>query len=580
MNLLRKLQTDRGDASPVALVAGSILTLAAALVIGLMLTALLAGTTLAQSNADLTTKLEQEITAFESTPWRDLVEEAPSDSIIEVTGRDTTITREVYYDAAVNGYTIRLTAPRAVIATRPNVTCNIAWSPGQESPRGCMSLSATVVATSNDVAPELPEGISLTVQNINGTNVNTNLVAQSDFEAPEAVAAWAPPGAGSTDNAATIVDTTVPRARGVKELQATSDTVIYSQPIDAVPGDQFSAQAWAKVLTGSARVQVGIQVGGSAPVYGAQTTQAGWASLRTNTTVTGAGAVRLVVSVSECDGCEVRLDDVSVLNTKRNLVRDPAVWALTDATVGALSGSYDLNANNATVTYANIPVNNATKLTVSARVSSMTPVVPAGAFTVEFVSGATRIPLGQLDLAAIGPQVVPMSAIGDLNGQSTGSLVITLTQAAPLPDTALKVVTVSDVVLTISASANPTPESAPSVEVALIDTAAVKDTTLRVSFEYAGTPPSDLRVGVFCTTNLGIGSLSTNTFSLAQDTSGRDWYWARLNIPALDRLGDCQRANIRVWSASGELLESSLIGNVSIMKVMAGIKSQSGGGDE
>lgn len=570
---LRKLKSERGEADPVALIIGSIIILAASLVIGLFLTTLLAATTLAQSNADLTTKLQQELNQFEKTPWRDFAEEEPNDYNVTVTGRETTITREVYYDASVNGFTLRLTAPRAVIATKPNATCNAAWVPGQDSPKGCLSLSTTVVATSNDIAPELPEGITLTVQNISGTNANTNLIADSDFESPDAAASW------TLENGTVIVDTTVPRARGAKELTVTADTIVYSSPIDVVPGDQFSSQGWAKVLDGAARVQIGVQVGAGDPIYGTQTTQAAWSALRSNTTVNATGELRLVMRVSECVDCDVRIDDMSVLNTKKNLIRDNTNWALNQATALSTVGSYTLDENNSSITYPNINVENATELTASVRVSSDSPVTPTGAFTAEFVSGSTRIPLGQLDLAGIGEEVTPAALVGSISNMTTGSLVFTLTQSAPEPGDGPKVVKLSDISLIVSVSANPTPETAPSVELALIDTLAVKDTTLRISFEYEGTPPSDLRVGVFCTTNLGIGSLSTNTFSLAQDSSGRDWYWARMNIPALDRLGDCVHANIRVWSESGELLESSLIGNISIMKVMAGIKSHTGGTD-
>ena len=132
----------------------------------------------------------------------------------------------------------------------------------------------------------------------------------------------------------------------------------------------------------------------------------------------------------------------------------------------------------------------------------------------------------------------------------------------------------------VVAGRNSATTTASSIELAKIDPKLVKDTVLRVSYQYAGsTNPSGLKVGVFCSTNLGVGSLSTNAMSLSQDTSGRNWYWARLDIPALDRLNECGSANIRVWSENGDIIESALVKNVTLMKVLAGVTSQRGEGE-
>lgn len=574
--LLQNLRSDRGDASPVALVVGSILTVVASVVIAGAITAMLAGSTLAQSNTDLTTRLEQEITTFEKTPYNKLTDEAPSQFDVEVGGRTVPVTREVFFDPAVNGFTLRLTAPRAVIATRPIETCGTLNAAG-ETPKGCMSLSATVVGTPQDIGPNLPEGITVSIRDVNNENLSTNLAVAGDFEGPEAQAAWSTEAGGAT---ATVTSTEEPRATGSQELVVTGNTVILSQPITGTVGDRLKAAGWAKVVEGSALVQIGVQAGDSAPTFGASTNRRGWSVTSSETSVAATGTYRLAIRVSNCNSCEVAVDDVTLIRTVENLMNTPANFVMSEnAAYDAATGTATFNGGNTlkTLTYGFNPpqMTGVTTFTTGLRIWSPDAVEGAvGSVTVEYapnVSSGETVPFATLDLAGIGTESVPLASTYTIPTPAPGGrFVIRVNQTAGPAKTVL----VSNMSLAVSGRDGATTNAA-SVELAKLDPALIKDTILRVSYEYAGSfTPGDLKVGVFCSTNLGTGSLTQNNMSLSQDTSGRNWYWARVEIPALNRLNECGSANIRVWSANGDIIESALIKNVTIMKVLAGVTSQ------
>lgn len=573
------LRNDRGDASPVALVMGSILTLIAALIIGGALTTMLGATSIAQSNSDLTTLMEREIRTFEQTPFSKLTEETPHKYQVTVNKRKVSIEREVFYNTEQRSYTLRLTAPRAVMANKPPLVCSSLDATGK-TPKGCFSLSASIVGTPADLGPVLPTGITVSVRNVDGGNKSANLVAFDDFEQDGAAAAW-----GATGSGATIETNPKPRLTGTKELVLTKNTVIYSQPIAGATGDNIKSQVWAQVSAGSAQVSVGTAAGAASPIYGTSVSGNKWNLASVTTSLTSNSSYRVAIRVTSCSaGCKIRIDDTSSLRLVENLVRDPSKHKLeggmtytaatdTFGTNGSL-GQKALRYNFDATTMKGI-----NKLTFGARVAATaTPADATGSIRIIYrpASGPDS-ELPSINIAGIGTSSVPIAGIMNFTPAAGGQFIIAVNQQAG----AAKPINISNVTLTATGRVNPEAVDAPSMEVARIDAKEVKDTALRVSYQYDGNVlPEDLRIGVFCTTDLGTGSLSTNRMYLSQDTQNRNWYWSRLEIPELDRLDQCPHANIRVWSQSGSVIESSLVRNVSVMKVLDGIIARNHGKDD
>ncbi len=577
--LLHHLRSDRGDASPVALVAASILTLVTMVIIGGAVTTMLAGSALAQSNTDLTTRLEQEIVTFEKTPYNKIVDEAARTFNITVSGRSVPVTREVFFDPTVNGYTLRLTAPRGVLANRPTMTCGTLDAAGK-TPKGCMSLSSTVVGTPSDIGPNLPSGITVSVRDINNENLSTNLAVAGNFEGADAQTKWSTEAGGAV---ATVTGTTTPRATGSQELVIAGDTVVYSQPVPAAVADRLKATGFAKVTNGSALVQVGLQAGANAPTFGASTNRRDWSSVSSEASAAAATEYRLAIRVSNCNGCRVVVDDVSLIKTAENLMKTPATFETsTNASFDRATGVATFNGGNTNkwlrYAFAAPQMTGINAVTFGMRLASTAQVAGAvGTVTIEYAPNATTgntTVLQTIDLAGIGTESVPIAVNHTIPVTSTsGRFVMRVNQTGG----PAKTITASDLSMVVAGRDSAT-TTASSIEMAKIDPSLVKDTVLRVSYQYNGSSlPTGLKIGVFCSTNAGVGSLSTNNMNLSQDTSGRNWYWARLEIPALDRLNECGSANIRVWSENGDIIESALVKDVTLMKVLAGVTSQRGG---
>lgn len=577
--LSRTLRSDRGDASPISLVMGSILTLIAALIIGGALTTMLGATSMAQSNSDLTTHMEREIRQFEQTPFSGLAEEAPHRYNVEVNGRDVSVEREVFYDTDKRSYTLRLTAPRAVLANKTPKVCATLDAEGK-TPKGCFSLSSTIVGTPADLGPVLPPGVAVSVRNVDGANKTVNLATFPDFEGEGAAAAW-----GATGNGITIETTNKPRLNGTQNLVITKDAVLYSQPVPYATAEAIKNQLWAFVEKGSAQVAVGTAPEGTSPVFGTSVTGAEWKLASSNATFNNRGTYRVAIRVTGCGAdCKVLVDDVTSLRTTQNLLNDVSLYlpqggmtydAATDTlnTTGAIGQQ--------TFRY-NIPapaMKGVTQLTFGARVAAgATPTGVTGTIRVIYrPDGGADVNLATVGLDGLGGTSVPIAGVLDFPAAPSGQFIIAVNQSAG----AAKPIAISGVSLTATGRENADAVDAPSMEVASLTPEEMKDSIVRVSYQYTGNiPPEDLRVGVFCTTDASTGSLSTNKVYLSQDTQNRNWYWSRLDIPALDRLTNCAHANIRVWSQSGTVIESSLVKNVSVMKVLDDVTSRNHGKDD
>lgn len=576
--LTRTLRSDRGDASPISLVLGSILTLIAALIIGGALTTMLGATSLAQSNSDLTTLMEKEIRQFEQTPFSGLKEEVPHRYKVEVNGRNVSVEREVFYDNEMRAYTLRLTAPRAVLANKPPKVCATLNAEGK-TPKGCFSLSSSVVGTPADLGPVLPVGVSVSVRNVDGANKSVNLTTFPDFEAEGAAAAW-----GATGNGATIETTNKPRLNGSKQLAITKNTVIYSQPLNHATGEAIKSQLWTQVAAGTAQVAVGIAPTGTSPIFGTSVTGKSWTLASQNASFNKRGEYRIAIRVTGCTaGCKVIVDDVNTLRTSENLISDTSKYRFQygmayDAATDTLSTTGAINQQNFRYTLAAPTMRGITQLTFGARVAAgATPTDAVGTIRVIYrPSTGGDVNLATLTLDGIGTTSVPIAGVKDFTATDNGEFIIVVSQTAG----AAKPILISGLYLTATARGSADAVDAPSMEVAALNPAEMKDGIVRVSYQYTGVVPTeDLRVGVFCTTNIGTGSLSTNKVYLSQDTQNRNWYWSRLEVPALDRLTGCTHANIRVWSQSGTVIESSLVKNVSVMKVLDDVTSRNHGTD-
>lgn len=576
--LTRTLRSDRGDASPISLVLGSILTLIAALIIGGALTTMLGATSLAQSNSDLTTLMEKEIRQFEQTPFSGLKEEVPHRYKVEVNGRSVSVEREVFYDNEMRAYTLRLTAPRAVLANKPPKVCATLNAEGK-TPKGCFSLSSSVVGTPADLGPVLPVGVSVSVRNVDGANKSVNLTNFPDFEAEGAAAAW-----GATGNGATIETTNKPRLSGTKNLVITKNTVLYSQKLNHLTGETVKSQLWAMVEAGTAQVSVGIEPIGTSPIFGTSVTGKSWTLASQNATFNKRGEYRIAIRVTGCTaGCKVIVDDVNTLRMTENLISDPSRYILENGmTYDAATDSFNTagQVRHEVLRY-NIPaptMRGVTQLTFGARIAAgATPTGVTGLVRVIYrPSSGADVLLASASLDGIGTASTPLAGVFDFPATDNGQFIISVNQTGG----PLKPLSISGVYLLPTQRGNADAVDAPSMEVAALNPAEMKDSIVRVSYQYTGVVPAeDLRVGVFCTTDIGTGSLSTNKVYLSQDTQNRNWYWSRLEVPALDRLTGCTHANIRVWSQSGTVIESSLVKNVSVMKVLDDVTSRNHGKD-
>lgn len=576
--LSRTLRSDRGDASPISLVMGSILTLIAALIIGGALTTMLGATSMAQSNSDLTSHMEKEIRQFEQTPFSNLAEEVPHRYNVEVNGRDVSVEREVFYDTEKRSYTLRLTAPRAVLANKTPKVCATLDAEGK-TPKGCFSLSSSIVGTPADLGPVLPAGVAVSVRNVDGANKSVNLATFPDFEGEGAAAAW-----GATGNGATIETTNKPRLNGTKNLVITKDTVLYSQPIPYATAEAFKSQLWAFVEKGNAQVAVGTAPTGTSPVFGTSVTGAEWKLASANATFNNRGTYRVAIRVTGCGtSCTVLVDDVTSLRSAQNLLSDTSKYRLQygmtyDAATDTLATTGAIHQENFRYTLPAPSMKGITQLTFGARIAAgATPADAVGNVRVIYrPSTGGDVNLATITLDGIGGTSVPIAGVKDFAPTDNGEFIIAVNQTAG----AAKPITISGLYLTATSRENADAVDAPSMEVASLNPAEMTDSIVRVSYQYTGNiPPEDLRVGVFCTTSEATGSLSTNKVYLSQDTQNRNWYWSRLDIPALDRLTDCAHANIRVWSQSGTVIESSLVKNVSVMKVLDDVTSRNHGKD-
>jgi hypothetical protein len=151
--LLGWLRGDRGEADPVAVVAGSIVFMIASIAVAGTITLGLAASTRAQANIELTQKVETFVAQWKATPYGSLTTataKATAPATDGFTGKYT-VTKD-----AQKAFHITVAAARQVGLT-PKADCTGALTGPNAN---CLVLEGTVSPTPFDVTPQKPTGIT------------------------------------------------------------------------------------------------------------------------------------------------------------------------------------------------------------------------------------------------------------------------------------------------------------------------------------------------------------------------------------------------------------------------------------
>jgi hypothetical protein len=169
------LRSDRGDVGIIPTIIGSILFLFATIMVTGMLTLTLGATALAQANSDLVSKFRSEVQVWEKSSWADLEKarlkagsttdivggavhtSAPVTTVAG--GREYKVYTRVLYDAASTSYKMTKTSQRAVTPGQKAIDC-LPELTGTKT-TGCISVSGTLAATPDDIAPKSPAGVTV-----------------------------------------------------------------------------------------------------------------------------------------------------------------------------------------------------------------------------------------------------------------------------------------------------------------------------------------------------------------------------------------------------------------------------------
>jgi len=174
---LRALTGTRGEADPIIVIVSMIILMLCATGISSFYATSMLRSGVATANTAVTSALQQRLGEFQRTPWGDLAEKAPSDVSIVHGANTYEAYEQVTYDPTNLAYRLDITAPRRAVGGDPAVCGTPALT---AIVSGCLTLTATVSATSEDVVPPTPEGV--VVNPGLGANPVVNLVANASFE--------------------------------------------------------------------------------------------------------------------------------------------------------------------------------------------------------------------------------------------------------------------------------------------------------------------------------------------------------------------------------------------------------------
>lgn len=610
----RFLRAERGEMGIIPVIAGSILFLFSAAAVAGTLTVFLAAGTLAQSNTELTTALQNQIHKFESTAWGNLTTVgSPTNPVtVDLTlcqiGKGTgmteptnttcpanpvtyPVTRTITFDPVTQSYLLRITAPRAQGPGINRISCVDALTVKKT---GCVTLSGNVVATPADIAPVTPAGVTLNTLLIPGGTGLTNLISDPGFE-NGTLTNWASTPTGAATNSAG----STPSGGGSRVMlltqQAAPASVTYTQVASTGFGDQWKLEAWVNPQGSDGSIVLSATVNDSTgvttiPLATTNSTTTGWQLLSglvtmppTTTTVT----LSLSLSGGTSSTNVWTVDNVALSLTSANFLPqgdfENSTWPVTPSTGGAI-----VTTTNRLAPGTKALQLNADSSTVEATSSSTTITQLDKTYVVEAWVKAvgTASSTGQLELHAYSSALgtnYPLIASQPLNsfgsnwvhvvGSYTSTtangvfgLKLDMVGAASATGIIIDDITVRLAQDTFGAT------SSNFLQLATLDPAVVGTSNdLRVSFKYlsSATPPA-LTMGVYC------GSEATNNAivqNVATQTTSADgtWYWSRITLPALDRLSNCATPSIRTYATTGATPGVADIGQLTILRVLNGV---------
>lgn len=582
------LSNDRGE-SIIAVIAGTIVFVAAVAGFVSLATNFLAASTLAQSNSEVTSEIERQLQDFEQTAWGNLSVESKKTTSFKIGNTSYPITREVVFDGAKTSYELRIASPRATTPGKPFTTCTDALTKKQD---GCLSLSASVAATAEDMLPKSVDGITINSLYVSGDTIPNGLT-NPGFEKGTAGYTAEPAGALA------IVSQKAPTSSGTKAAQLTGagsalTTAFY--PVNS--SDRMQFQGYVRPTGTNGSIELSLLQKNAAgtvkesPLAIRASSAMSWQKVITTIDLSG-GTVSAAVKATLKNGSATNnkwlIDDL-VLGAKAPN-RTPAgdfeerttKWSLDPGAEIAEGAGYDefdgkaltlkaetggaatlndaisathLGSSFTIILNAKADSNYAGSLTATITYSDSSTAtwkIPGGSLSSEWQPQTTTItPAGPLGIKTLAFAATP-------SADSTGSIsldditVYSVDDAIPATGTYITLAT-------ISKSAFP------------------KGTQLRLSFqsEEKGLSSSQ-RVGVYCTTSASERPFMYTPLTV-QPNGDENWYWGRIQVPDFSIL-TCPNPNIRVYSTSGTLLNPEKIGTLTILRVLSGVNTGSHTGD-
>ena len=600
--LVSRFLSARGEVGIVPIIAGSAMFMIAVIGVVSVLVLSVGVSAMSQTNSELTAAMRSEIQAWEKTPWSEIQPEYSDAQVINWGGRGFTTARDITYHPELTAYTLTLAAARAVAPGTPWPDCAPALTGHVD---GCITLGGSVTATSDDVQPETPQGITLSTEQVDSSGQSLNLIEDANFEAAGSLSNWV-----INDSTRVAIETVEARAAGTQSMTLTGSQVSVTSPaVPASPGDQMRLGAWAKSIVQGSSFTLGYRVtfrDGTTSMTQAQLVGSGglggvWQPLAGVFTVPPAAAsVAMTLGTAEdaapCSTCKWAVDDVSLTVSRKNLVSgpdfevQPTTWTLgTAAAVVSASNRVssgerllEFTGSASTARTPNIAVLESTEYYTELWVRNAGTGGGTGTIDIFAMSAATRIDFASVAVTAVGTDWIRVFGTAVIPaGVNEISLYVTSSGASPdarfqLDDSVLYRSGVPasgagpDGYITVASIA---PER-------LVNRSAYEAITLRLSFKYLGAAPGpdDMRVAVFCNSASHVGALAENAMAPLDDAAGNGiWYWSRIALPDLGRLSDCERPSLRIYSQSGNTPATTEIGSLFVLRVLVGVKTSTTG---
>lgn len=587
------LREERGEGSVVATIAGSILFLLASVsIFGFAVTSL-GASDIAQANSELTAALVEDTQTWEKTPWGDIDAQAAAPYELDVAGRTYEVTRRITLIDEINAYRVDTTAPRIGLPGTVPTDCSGALDKVIE---GCITVSGTVTATSDELTPRTPKGVTLVTERIDiGAGADTLIAA--DFE----------DGADGFDFAggtAEVVTVYGPRAGGTSALRLNGGmgpASALSTKVSIAADSRIAVNGWVRgeALGSSATLQAmwsypnGASTTTDIGTITAEQSVAEWKRISGTLNVpAGATGVALRVALS-CstwsEGCTFELDDVRVVALARNLIADPGVESGADWEIVGDFAHTDTTGQNANTGSKGIVVDEpgdgyftAPPATISepgtyiARIWVKATVATAstGVITFELLDEDGNT------LASVDRQVAALNTAytAVTIPVTVGSGVSQISLRALTNGITGRTVTLDDASLVQQTGAHPDPSAQGYIHLATFDPTQFEEAkSFRVSFEWDGdgAAPDNLVVAIYCGVDGKQLEVSKGQMSVLQTATENptEWEWARIILPELGRLQACEAPTMRLYYDDGGAPEASAVSKLSVLPVMAGIKT-------